>query len=102
MPQSSIARGAQLDHVRQVQVEPAHPAVVEPLEARVQPGADLDYGAVGVPLQEVPDPHVEQGAAQHAARHPARLRDPLEVPVDRIHDLDRLGVHEERPPPAGL
>src|SRR6185369_13248418 len=84
----------QFDHVRKLEVVPVNPAIVEPLEARVQSGADLHHGALRMPPQKVPHPYVEHGAPQATTRHPPPLSELAEIPIDRIYHLDRLGVFQ--------
>ena len=90
----------QLDGVGQVQVDPVHPAVVHPLEAAVQPGADLHYRARRVPGQEVADPGVHQRGPQHGHR-PARAPAVLGIDLHRARDLHRFRVPQQGMAPLG-
>src|ERR1700677_1364213 len=55
----------QLDGVGQIEVEPADLAVVDPLEAGVETGADLDDGTGGMSADEPAYPGVKHRGTQH-------------------------------------
>ncbi|HEY0539667.1 MAG TPA: hypothetical protein VGD53_14915, partial [Actinoallomurus sp.] len=78
---------AYLGRLRQVDGEPAHPAVVDPPELRLQALAEPHHGAARAGPEETPDLTVE---TQHAQRVPlGHLRpEPLERVVDPVDQLD--------------
>jgi hypothetical protein len=55
---------AQFDGIRKIEVEPVQGAVVEPFEAGIESGADLDHGALRMAGEKTLDPLVEHGGAQ--------------------------------------
>ncbi len=74
------------DRVWQVEVEPAHTTVVDPVEAGVEAAADLDDGAPGMRGQEVLHVAVEHPCAEHRALQAASAL-PLREVVVRLDGL---------------
>ncbi len=54
-------------------------AVVEPLKACVESGADFDYGAFRMAAEKVLDQLIEHGAPQRTANDAPPLVEPLEI-----------------------
>jgi hypothetical protein len=79
-----------------------HRPVVGPLETGVQPGAELDHGPAGVIGQELPHPAVQDHRPDHHQEAGERGLVARVVEVDRVHQLDRGAVAQQRPLAGGL
>jgi hypothetical protein len=92
----------QLDDVRKVKVEPMHGAVVEPFEAGVESGADLDHGAFGMVAQKILDPLVKYRGPQDTTHDPPSLVESPEIPIEGFDHLDGLWISQDRMLSLGL
>src|SRR5215469_9582904 len=92
----------QLDRVRQVQVDPVHLTVIDPVKPAIEPGADLHHCPARMLREEVTDPAVEDRGAQEGDATAPAAPVLLGVEVHRCEDLGRLRVPEHRPPSARL
>lgn len=84
-----IEPAAQRDHLRIVDLEPAHPRRrVDPEDAAVEPAAEMQHGGVRVARDEIAGPAVEDMGPQRQADHQVAIDpEPCEVIVDAADEL---------------
>src|ERR1022692_1705453 len=92
----------QFHNVRKIKVEPMHGAIVEPFEAGVESGADLDHGAFRMAAKKILDPLVKHRAPQGTTHHPPPLVESPKIPIDGFHHFDGLRVIQDRALPEGV
>src|SRR5437879_6052333 len=87
---------AQLNSVRQIQVDPMRPTVVNPLKPSIQPDPELYYRAIRMLLQKGTHQGVKHRSTQNSSAAPSIFDVFGIVIVDRFDDLERLRVMQHR------